>query len=167
MTPGRTEYSIDLYSTILQHGIQSWPYQRAVKPVPERRQRQRVINPIDQFHPSVDLDEPVLVMPEAIRAKSLLVDEPLSALDMRDFSDPRHRDREEGRHPVSEQHPRIDGALQFGRDDELELRRGQAFKVARIREEAPNVVESGRDPLSSGEEMNLQGRTRFGRDTLQ
>lgn len=91
--------------------------------------------------------EAVLMMPEAIRPETLLVDEKIRPLYMGDFCNPRQRNPEHGLNPVGNDHTGVHFFRQRRSNGHVQPGRGDQGKIYRAGEKFPGSLDGQGKPL--------------------
>lgn len=99
------------------------------------------------------------MMPQAIRADALFIDEELRLSHLRDFGQPRHRNSEHRRDRVADHEPGIDLVWQLGVNLKAQRRRRDLAEICRIREKAPAIRE--RLPHDLATAKSVDGHSSF------
>ena len=88
-----------------------------------------------------------MVVPEAIRPETLLIDEEFAVDDVRDFGDPAQAVGAEGGDLVGDEQAGVHRFGRLGGEGHAEPRRRDRFEVAGVAEERPGVIEVEGDAL--------------------
>jgi len=107
---------------------------------------------------SFHLAEVVLVMPEPVRAETLLVHEQPGLQHVRDFRYPADRDAGINPDGVRHDHPRVHARRDAGGDPDSQGGRSDPFEVPGIREEIPCLRNGNREVTQGMDALQVHGR---------
>lgn len=155
-----SEDGLDLLTPVEKDLFQPRPHKEGVGEIAQRPKRDRIMDEIGHLDAPLYFPKMMLMMPQAVRALALLVDEVMPLFDLRDLREPARAEPGQWPEFIFEELSGIDAIPPRRRKDhKLHAGRGYPGQISGVHEKGPHFLQGSGDELYPMYDLNGHGQS--------